>query len=64
MQLTSQSKSLLYRVFTIASRITQASITELWRVIISPLIVTLFVVRHSNKLYLFRPNKCDTKKKK
>ena len=47
-----------------ASLITQASVTELCFVITSPLIVTLFTVKHSNKLNLFNPSKWDTVKKK
>ena len=39
-ELTSQSNNLLYNVLAMASRIMQASVTELWRVIISPRIVT------------------------
>lgn len=64
MELTSQSNSRLYNARAMASLVAMASDTELFLWMISPLVTTLFTLKHSNRSELSMSNRHEAKKER
>jgi len=64
MELTSQSNSRLYNARAMASLVAMASDTELFLWMISPLVTTLFTLKHSNRSELSMSNRHEARKER